>query len=189
MNTRQAFIDETQDAFTYKSGPLTDEQHDLFQKINDRFEIAQNRLETEVESVLLPVLHHTGLAGYIQFLQSKSVASHIEKWRSVLRKAHRRANAAIANDFKDAPAPVETKLHPREQVEGIQQAHCHLITQIFYDLAVDIACLIPLGRHAALCRTELEDARGEYMDAVNNFYNCQMAKVRAEIIQPPGDEK
>ena len=157
---RQEFVAQVQHDFTYKAGPLSNEQHDLLQKVDDLFDIARTQLSQDLIDTEV-----------IDFRSEKSV----KEGRSLLRKAHRRANAAIVNEWAgpSEDATFEILKHPEENVESTRQAMCHRVTIIFYNLMTNIALLIPLGRYAAICKTVLEDARGEYLDAVNAAFECR----------------
>ena len=162
MSTRTQFLTEIERDFTYQA-KITDGQREHLAFVKTTFQTARSALETEIQAVCRG--------------GPMAVDEHFHEGMRVLRKAERRANAAIALDTKPEvtyiheESPV-SETHPEEPVRSTRQAHYHRVTAIFYQLVVKVATLIPMGRRAALFRTYLEDARGEYLDGVNVFHDA-----------------
>ena len=152
---REQFINECDDLFTFKSD-LNEKQLDLLSDIKAIFGAAKYELKTHIEQQIA--------------IGPRDCDEHLREGKITLRKAERRANAAVVHDFAGMDTSDEIPNYRRETVETTRQAQCHLVTVIFHQLMVRLACILPLGRYAAVCRTELEDARGEYLDGINAFY-------------------
>ena len=167
MSKKLEFIERIKSDFTYKSD-LSRDQGIALESIKTIFGEAREILNSEIKSV-------------IEHRHNRRCDDHVFAAEHYLRKAERRANAAVANewteDFASEVANIAADpdagnfFYPKtEEVSTTRQAQCHIVTRTFYRLAVSIAIEIPYGRNASVFATALEDARGEYLDAINEAW-------------------
>lgn len=163
---KKDFINRLEQDLTYKSD-LTEAQRQALCEVEDCFDQAARVFKTDLETVPDRFSH--------------KVACHFDEGNKLLRKAQRKANAAIVNEWSDGyKSDLESTegygsdaVSERLEVESVrstQQAQCHICSRLMKWLGVSVALIIPFGRQAALFGTLIEDARGEFLDGINDAY-------------------
>ena len=159
---RASLLKEAADNFTYKGSP-TEDQRNAYKWVRNRF----NDFKVEMERLLdFSTIRRTltdvdtGRSNYRAYLES-------------VRVAERRANAAIACDWKkDSAFDVDTAEgleYPivEENHASEEQRLCYEISKASFELTMLILAHLPLGRYLSLFKTEMENVRGWLIDTVN----------------------
>ena len=155
---RAALLKEAADNFTYKDSP-TEDQVAAYKWVVSQvsiFKVKMLRL-LDFSTIRAPL---TDTDDYKAYLDS-------------IRVAERRANAAIACDWKKDSAfdidtvelieyPIVEDTHTDER-----QRLCYEISKATFELTMLFLAHLPLGRYLSLFRTEMENVRGWLIDTVN----------------------
>lgn len=154
LTPKEQFIEQVKTDFTY-TGDISDDQRSVLGQVQRAFAEARETLQINVRT---PLRHN-----------NRETDQHFEVGDHYLNSAHRRANAAVVKDWADTDAPMKTEavMYEAETIEDLQQTLCHIVSRTFYVLSVNVATYIPYGRYASIFKTQLEEARGEYLQAVN----------------------
>lgn len=150
---REEFIKAIDKDFTYHFD-LDPLQHELLKQVSTIFENAKTYLRGNFGNTI-------------------SMFSDSECMKS-LRRAERRANAAVVLDYQSYDLSEVLDEAPtysvKEEVQTSYQSSCFIVTDTFYNLMMELGAVLPLGRNAALTKTALEEARGEFLDAIKKAY-------------------
>ena len=154
---REKLIAEAADNLTYKSD-LSEDQKAALRWVQDNF----TAFNIEMEKLLdfSPIRKRVTLTADYKAFQDSS------------REAERRANAAIACDWKEDSAfdgdTAEGIPYPvKEDATDERQRLCFQASKACFELTMKLIKFLPLGRYLSIFRTEMEVARGWLLDTIN----------------------
>jgi len=154
---REKLIEEAADNLTYK-GDLSEDQRNAFAWVRDNF----NAFNVEMERLL----------DFSKIRKQLTLTDDYKAFQESSRVAERRANAAIACDWKpDSAFDVDTaeglEYPIKETTTSEEQRLCFEVSKATFELTMKLLAYLPLGRYLSLFRTEMEVTRGWLIDTIN----------------------
>ena len=155
---RASLLKEAGDNFTYKGNP-TAEQKDAYNWVQARFSEFNVKMQR--------------LLDYSTLRQQLTDTDDYRAYLESARVAERRANAAIACDWKK-DSGFDVDCDPELKYPIVEDNHtderqrlCYEISKATFELTMLFLWYLPLGRYLSLFRTEMENVRGWLIDTVN----------------------
>ena len=157
---RATLLKEAGDNFTYKPfSEMKQEQRDALIWVKEK--ISGFRIEMQ------------RLLDYSPIRQQLTDTDDYKAYLESIRTAERRANAAIACDWKKESA-FDVDSDPGLEYPIVEDNHtderqrlCYEISKATFELTMLFLWFLPLGRYLSLFRTEMEEVRGWLIDTVN----------------------